>query len=147
MWGARLNETPDRPELWAAAESIAKTEDPTRATSGTMHGAYSRTALFQHDVFAYDDFSTNFVARGNLLICRNFDSCGKIGFVGNRLGAEGVNISFMTVAPLEKGVGEVDEGKTNEALMILGVDKLVEDEIRKGLIGEEGVLECTAVTL
>jgi D-3-phosphoglycerate dehydrogenase / 2-oxoglutarate reductase len=94
-----------------------------------------------------DRFSTNFVARGNLLICRNFDSCGKIGFVGNRLGAQGVNISFMTVAPLDQDVSDVDEGKTTEALMILGVDKLVDDAVRQGLIGEEGVLECTAVTL
>lgn len=58
VWGARLNEMPDRPEFWARMQSIATSEDPTRATSGTMHGAYSRSAVFQHDVFSYDDYTT-----------------------------------------------------------------------------------------
>ncbi|KKY14165.1 putative d-3-phosphoglycerate dehydrogenase [Diplodia seriata] len=103
-----------------------------------------------------DRFATaaNFVPRGTMLICRNFDSCGKIGFVGNRLGAAGVNISSMIVAPLvvQKrdgggggGVGEVEE-KGDEALMILGVDGPVGEEVVKSLIGGEGVLEASVVT-
>lgn len=64
VWGARLNEMPDRPELWARMEALAKAHDPTRATSGTMHGAYSRSATFQHDVFSYDDYTTEQDADG-----------------------------------------------------------------------------------
>ncbi|KAI4660718.1 uncharacterized protein J4E79_005286 [Alternaria viburni] len=110
-----------------------------------------------------DKFKGEFVPRGTLLICRNFDSVGKIGYVGNLLGKAGVNIEFMNVAPLD---GEVEErlaegngggnggggngleGRgegSNEALMILGVDKMVGEDVLKALIGEEGVLEASVV--
>ncbi|EAT79487.1 D-3-phosphoglycerate dehydrogenase [Parastagonospora nodorum] len=89
-----------------------------------------------------DRFKGEFVPKGTLLICRNFDSCGKIGFVGNLLGKAGVNIKFMNVAPLEEEVE--GEGK-NEALMILGVDRAVGEDVKKALIGPEGVLEASVV--
>jgi D-3-phosphoglycerate dehydrogenase len=93
-----------------------------------------------------DRFKGEFVPHGTLVICRNFDSCGKIGFVGNLLGKAGVNIRFMNVAPLEEEVEE--EGKkSNEALMILGVDRPVGEDVAKALIGPEGVLEASVVTL
>ncbi|KAK0650696.1 D-3-phosphoglycerate dehydrogenase 2 [Lasiodiplodia hormozganensis] len=105
-----------------------------------------------------DRFATaaNFVPKGTMLICRNFDSCGKIGFVGNKLGAAGVNISSMIVAPLvqqtttggtttEEEVGKGEEA-ASEALMILGVDGPVTEEVVKSLIGGEGVLEASVVT-
>ncbi|KAF2123849.1 phosphoglycerate dehydrogenase [Dothidotthia symphoricarpi CBS 119687] len=96
-----------------------------------------------------DKFKGEFVPRGTLLICRNFDSCGKIGFVGNLLGKAGVNIEFMNVAPLneEVEVGLNGDGaqKSNEALMILGVDRMVGEDVVKGLIGPEGVLEASVV--
>lgn len=58
IWGARLNETGDRPDLYARTEALVKSLDPTRATSGSMHGDYSREAVFSHDVFSYDDYET-----------------------------------------------------------------------------------------
>jgi beta-galactosidase len=64
VWGARLNETPDRPEFYARTEAIVKSLDPTRATSGTMYGDYSRLATFQHDLFSYDDYFTRLDDRG-----------------------------------------------------------------------------------
>ncbi|GME23593.1 hypothetical protein GTA08_BOTSDO11986 [Neofusicoccum parvum] len=92
--------------------------------------------------------AANFVPQGTLLICRNFDSCGKIGFVGMKLGAAGVNISSMIVAPLVQSYEEKANGRAaSEALMILGVDREVGDEVVKGLIGGEGVLEASVVTL
>lgn len=96
-----------------------------------------------------DRFKGEFVPRGTLLICRNFDSCGKIGYVGNQLGKAGVNIKFMNVAPLHDDVEEGQNGDVegSEALMILGVDKPVEEDVVKGLIGPEGVLEASVVTL
>lgn len=100
-----------------------------------------------------DRFKGEFVPRGTLLICRNFDSCGKIGFVGNLLGKAGVNINFMNVAPLDEELeerqqqsnGAGKEGGSNEALMILGVDKPVGEDVQKALIGPEGVLEASVV--
>ncbi|KAJ4988254.1 phosphoglycerate dehydrogenase [Stagonosporopsis vannaccii] len=99
-----------------------------------------------------DRFKGEFVPTGTLLICRNYDSCGKIGFVGNLLGKAGVNINFMNVAPLddefeEERNGETEAKKGNEALMILGVDRPVGEDVAKALIGPEGVLEASVVTL
>ncbi|KAJ9640417.1 hypothetical protein H2199_005956 [Coniosporium tulheliwenetii] len=94
-------------------------------------------------------FSTNISPSGTLLICRNFDSCGRIGFVGSKLGKAGVNINFMTVAPVDAPAAEegAEVERSSEALMILGVDRPVEDEVVRSLIGDEGVLEASVVTL
>lgn len=89
-------------------------------------------------------FRADFVLDGNLIICRNFDSPGKIGHVGQVLGKAGINIKFMSVAPLEFGApGQGD----NEALMILKVDPAPSKEALDGLIGDEGVVEATPVSL
>jgi beta-galactosidase len=58
VWAARLNETPDHPEFYARTEALVKRLDPSRATSGTLLGDDSRTAIFQHDIFSYDDYNT-----------------------------------------------------------------------------------------
>ncbi len=58
VWGVRLNEMPDDRTLWSRTEEIAKRLDPTRATSGSMHEGTRDSVDFQHDVFAYDDYST-----------------------------------------------------------------------------------------
>lgn len=106
-------------------------------------------------------FQTSFVPTGTLLICRNYDSPGKIGVVGGRLGKAGVNIRFMSVAPRNAEEGNTDLSKIdskveqpvgvgekeNEALMILGVEGEVGEEVRKGLVGEDGVLEAGVVVL
>jgi beta-galactosidase len=58
VWGARLNETPDRPEFYARTEALVKALDPTRATSGTTYGDYVASYTFQQDVLGYDDYDT-----------------------------------------------------------------------------------------
>jgi D-3-phosphoglycerate dehydrogenase len=126
---------------------------------------------------------TNFVPEGTLLICRNYDSPGKIGEVGSILGRKGVNINFMSVAGLSAGkskhntllssrlVGlrasggaatagyaedsgsDTEGGKTNskrgenEALMILGVEGVVDKEVVKELSEAEGILDVSVVRL
>ncbi|KAK5129746.1 hypothetical protein LTR08_002922 [Meristemomyces frigidus] len=102
-------------------------------------------------------FSTSFVPEGTMLICLNDDAPGKIGVVGGRLGKAGVNIRSMSVAPIEANDNDdvllkegsvVDgEGREGEALMILGVDRTVDDEVRKSLIGDDGLIEASVVTL
>ena len=91
-----------------------------------------------------DRFRTNFIPSGNMLICRNIDRAGKIGFVGGMLGKEGVNINYMSVAPVHVQGKAADAG---EALMILGVDRPVSDDTVKGLLCDAGVLEATLVSL
>ncbi|TKA80280.1 hypothetical protein B0A55_03040 [Friedmanniomyces simplex] len=105
-------------------------------------------------------FTTSFVPEGTMLICRNYDEPGKIGVVGAKLGKAGVNIRSMTVAPIEingeeagltagnSAMGDDAPGaQQREALMILGLDRAVDDVVRKSLIGEEGMLEASVVVL
>ncbi|XHG08332.1 hypothetical protein AWENTII_011438 [Aspergillus wentii] len=103
-------------------------------------------------------FETSFVPEGTLMICENYDSPGKIGVVGSILGREGVNINFMTVAPVSKkfsgdgagladGPGQKKGDIEKEALMILGIDKVVERGVADALVKEGGVLSATAVCL
>jgi D-3-phosphoglycerate dehydrogenase / 2-oxoglutarate reductase len=111
-----------------------------------------------------DRFATAFVPEGNLLICHNYDSPGKIGVVGSILGREGVNINFMAVAPAsysgEAGGMPADggydgyeekeedgEARSNEALMILGVDREVGEGVVRELVSEGGVLNVNCVAL
>lgn len=67
----------------------------------------------------------------------------------------------MSVAPIEENGngngnasgGLAPEGQQNgaegekEALMILGVDKPVDEEVRKSIVGGDGVLEASVVLL
>lgn len=99
------------------------------------------------------NFQTSFIPEGTLLIARNYDEPGKIGKVGGILGKAGVNIRFMSVAPINDGgqggtreANDTQNGE-NEALMILGVDKAVDESVRKELLSEEGVLEAGVVVL
>lgn len=111
-----------------------------------------------------DRFATNFVPDGRLLICHNYDSPGKIGVVGSILGGENVNINFMSVAPAtyasSKGPHIAKKellpvlpsdtptpGEATEALMILGVDREVKNEVVQELIGKGGVLNVSNLTL
>jgi D-3-phosphoglycerate dehydrogenase len=112
-----------------------------------------------------DRFETSFVPEGTLLICHNYDSPGKIGVVGSILGRENVNINFMSVAPVSTKVPEEEEilaihgaghqkigadkdsNSLNEALMILGIDRVVEGNVVNALVGEGGVLSGHVVML
>lgn len=113
-----------------------------------IQGFVSANTLY---ISRLDRFTANFIPQGTLLIIRNYDSCGKIGFVGSRLGKAGVNINFMSVAPLVTELAEPTPNSPasaeNEALMILGVGGSVEDQIVKELVGQEGVLEASVVRL
>ncbi|KIW04309.1 phosphoglycerate dehydrogenase [Verruconis gallopava] len=131
-----------RPSRSSSVPATASTEDPPKqlreqVIQGHVSGG-------QPYISRLGRFRADFVLDGNLLICRNFDSPGKIGHVGQVLGKAGVNIKFMSVAPLEFGApGQGD----NEALMILKVDEPPSPEAIKGLIGDEGVVAATVVIL
>jgi D-3-phosphoglycerate dehydrogenase / 2-oxoglutarate reductase len=123
--------------------SHARDQPPTPASQvdQVIQGYVSANTPY---ISRLDRFRTNFIPSGNMLICRNIDQAGKIGFVGNLLGKEGVNINYMSVAPVHVEGKAADEG---EALMILGVDRPVSDTTVKGLICDNGVLEATLVAL
>jgi beta-galactosidase len=53
-----LNETPDDTTLYSRTEQLVKSLDDSRQTAGATHGRYYLTKDYQHDVFAYDDYTT-----------------------------------------------------------------------------------------
>ena len=121
------------------------TAAPPPVADQIIQGYVSHNAPY---ISRLDRFRANFVPDGTLLICRNFDSPGKIGVVGTKLGLAGVNVNFMTVAPLEKGLeGSAIVNGENEALMILGVDRPVSKAVMDELASEAGILEASVVTL
>ncbi|EME50410.1 hypothetical protein DOTSEDRAFT_69065 [Dothistroma septosporum NZE10] len=143
---ARRGERSDRPEPSRTTTTgrVKKLEDQV------ISGFVSNNTPY---ISRLGRFSTSFVPEGTLLICRNYDEPGKIGTVGGTLGRAGVNIRFMSVAPIDEGIrgsgqGEGGEGrKENEALMILGIDREIGGDVRKDILGEEGVLEASVVAL
>lgn len=134
--------------------SSSRRAEPTRQSSINQVEAKPKEQLIsgyvsddQIWISRIDRFGTSFIPEGNLLICHNYDSPGKIGLVGGFLGKEGVNIHSMSVAPVSRIGGETLESKTNEALMILGVDREITKEIVARMAAQEGILEISAVAL
>ncbi|EHK48202.1 hypothetical protein TRIATDRAFT_215803 [Trichoderma atroviride IMI 206040] len=97
-----------------------------------------------------DRFNATFTPEGTMIFLHNYDEPGKIGGVGMVLGSHGINIRFMQVASLdeESKQGAPDAVKPgNEALMILGIDRPVDEEVMEGLRRSEGVLDVVLVQL
>lgn len=144
-----------RPPSEGSQPSHSQTTQDHRIISGTCSGD-------QPLINRLGRFETSFVPEGTLLVCENYDSPGKIGVVGSILGQEGANINFMTVAPVSKklvrteeltGTGNAPSDSKNpdelkkEALMILGIDRVVDKDVIEALVKEEGVLSASAVSL
>ncbi|MBI3969010.1 MAG: phosphoglycerate dehydrogenase [Chloroflexi bacterium] len=72
-----------------------------------------------------NQFWIDVVPAGYLLLTRHTDKPGVIGRVGTILGANDVNISFMQVGRL---------APRGEALMILGIDEAISDDLRRHLL-------------
>ncbi|KAI1817264.1 phosphoglycerate dehydrogenase [Poronia punctata] len=97
-----------------------------------------------------DRFVSSFTPEGTLLVLHNFDEPGKIGHVGSVLGRHAINIRFMQVAGLDAKQQEREEEtrkKGDEALMILGVDGDVTNELLEDLRKAEGILNVSLVKL
>jgi D-3-phosphoglycerate dehydrogenase len=175
--GLFINEQKSRDPMTQAYSSMVTliARPPSRAPSLSRHNSEAvvttdgdREVSKQHIISGYcsdnspfisrmGQFATSFVPEGSLLICHNYDSPGKIGVVGSILGREGVNINFMSVAPAtfssvsagakKLGFDTAPVKATNEALMILGVDGEIGDNVKKELIAEKGVLNVSSITL
>ncbi|TPX25919.1 hypothetical protein DIZ76_011376 [Coccidioides immitis] len=137
------------------APGVAETQRPLQnphqqIISGTCSGS-------QIIISRLGRFATSFVPEGRLLICHNYDSPGKIGVVGSILGKADVNINFMSVAPISKQLLEENAAKGQnggngngihtEALMLLGVDGPVSQDVVTALVDSGGVLSASLVSL
>ncbi|MCJ1380062.1 hypothetical protein MMC17_003165 [Xylographa soralifera] len=136
-----------RPAAAASTDNDTTAARDPLAREQAISGYVSASQIY---ISRLDRFATAFVPEGNLLICHNYDSPGKIGAVGGILGKEGVNINYMSVAPVSQvdgGGEESGKGGSNEALMILGVDREVGKEVVGKLVAEEGILEISVLAL
>lgn len=59
VWGIRVNESPNQPELYRRTQEIAERLDPSRPTSGAMLANRYSTDGFDQDVFGYNDYDAN----------------------------------------------------------------------------------------
>lgn len=59
VWGVRVNESANYPELYRRTQEVAKALDPDRATSGAMVASEYSTDGFHQDVFAYNDYAND----------------------------------------------------------------------------------------
>ncbi|KAJ8899976.1 hypothetical protein K2173_024087 [Erythroxylum novogranatense] len=76
-------------------------------------------------------FSVDVSLEGSLILCRQVDQPGMIGQVGNILGEQNVNVSFMSVGRT---------GKRERAIMAIGVDEAPNKEALKK-VGEVSAIE------
>lgn len=58
IWGVRINESPNQPDLYRRTRELAKSLDDSRPTSGTMTPSSRKNwqAEWHQDVFAFDDY-------------------------------------------------------------------------------------------
>ncbi|GAB2293145.1 D-3-phosphoglycerate dehydrogenase 2, chloroplastic [Dionaea muscipula] len=77
-------------------------------------------------------FGVDVGLEGNLILCRQVDQPGMIGQVGNILGRNNVNVSFMSVGRISKG--------RRKAIMAIGVDEEPNEESLRD-IGEVAAIE------
>lgn len=105
----------------------------THMVAGTMHGLKAEPRIVK-----VDDHLVDIPPERHMLVVRNEDRPGVIGFVGTVLGDAGVNISNMDV-------GKSPEGEA--ALMVLATDQPVPSEVIKKLQDSPLVRSVHAVTL
>jgi D-3-phosphoglycerate dehydrogenase / 2-oxoglutarate reductase len=92
-----------------------------------------------------DQYATDFVPSGHILVCRNLDRPGMIGSVGTILGNAGVNIAHMDVGPsrgARMGQGHEPGG---EALMVLSLDDAVPAEAIERIRATTDIFSITSV--
>jgi D-3-phosphoglycerate dehydrogenase / 2-oxoglutarate reductase len=131
------NHSRERPSLGTYSSLVTlKSKDSDQLIAGFVSDDSPR-------IVRLDRFTTAFVPEGYLLICHNYDRPGMIGKVGGILGTKGVNISYMSVAPVAgKAVA-----RAGEALMILGVDREVGQDVLREIGKKEGIVDVKIVNL
>lgn len=132
--GITVNEhkTPKSKGFTSLITIEVKTEIETRKVAGTLlNGLGGR-------IVRVDNFIVDVVPVGHLLFIRHKDQPGAIGRVGTLLAEEGVNIATMQVGRSEVG---------GDAIMMLSIDKHVEEVGIQQLIALEDISDATTIDL
>lgn len=69
VWGVRINESPNDPQLYGRTRALAHSLDDTRATSGTMTPSSRNDweTAWRQDVFAFDDYHADPIGEVGIL--------------------------------------------------------------------------------
>src|SRR5262249_19737004 len=94
-----------------------------------------------------DQYATDFVPQGHILICRNLDRPGMIAQVGTMLADAGVNIGHMDVGPIAGPHTRPARSAGGEALMILAVDEAVPESAITQIRASTDIFSITSVVL
>jgi D-3-phosphoglycerate dehydrogenase len=78
------------------------------------------------------------IPHGQMLVARNYDKPGVIGFIGTVLGDNDINIAGMFNARETRG---------GEALTVYNLDQPVSDAVRSTLLGDERLIDVKNITL
>lgn len=131
--GIRVTESrPADPCEFTDLITVTVGNDKEKTTvAGTFFGSQPRIVKIQeHNIDATPE--------GNLLIFANTDAPGVVGAIGRVLGEEGINIANMSLSRNKVG---------GEALSILNVDSIVEDQTLEKIGAIPGIQRATTVVL
>ncbi|WP_396611205.1 phosphoglycerate dehydrogenase [Haloferax sp. S1W] len=86
-----------------------------------------------------DGYRLDAIPHGTMLVARNYDKPGVIGFIGTILGENNVNIAGMFNARRAKAGGE--------ALTVYNLDDAIPDDVREKLLDDERIIDVDVITL
>jgi D-3-phosphoglycerate dehydrogenase len=86
-----------------------------------------------------DGYRVDAIPHGHMLVARNYDRPGVIGFIGTALGDHDINIAGMFNA---RRAGDGDE-----ALTVYNLDEVVSDEVVDALLADERIIDVKRITL
>ncbi|MFN8533677.1 MAG: phosphoglycerate dehydrogenase [Dehalococcoidia bacterium] len=116
--------------------SLVQVEIDRQGTKTTVAGTVLRG---EPRVIQINDYQQLDIApEGKLLLCHNTDQPGVIGRIGTLLGERDINIAFMSVAR---------DHPRGRALMIVGVDEPIGDEVLSEVRGTIGIDDAVVVSL
>jgi D-3-phosphoglycerate dehydrogenase len=139
QWGLEVTErTSTAPEHYANLVTL-------RVRDGAEHSLAGTITWDEERIVRVDDYVTDFVPCGYILMCRNLDRPGMIGRVGTILGNAGVNIRDMNVGP--QGADRDAHRPRGQALMVLSLDDAVPDWALDQVRATEDISDLTMVKL
>ena len=143
-WGLEIVESRSTtPEQYANLVTLTVPSD-----GASDQPAYQLAATItwgEERIVRVDQYATDFVPSGHILIARNVDRPGMIGRVGTILGDAGVNIGHMDVGPIAAAQGAHANG--GEALMVLAVGSPVPPDAIEQIRVTENIFSITTVEL
>ncbi|MBF6590193.1 MAG: phosphoglycerate dehydrogenase [Ktedonobacterales bacterium] len=145
-WGLEIRESRSTErEQYANLVMLRVSADGSEAPASVLGATIT---WGEERVVRVDQYATDFVPMGHILICRNVDRPGMIGTVGTILGEAGVNIGHMDVGPLAAAGGGHSRGRGGgEALMVLSLDEAVPADALERIKAATDISGVTSVVL